>query len=1474
MCKCCPEHIALEVGAPVELPLTVVDHMAGQPVDVVVRCDPSSTIADVVGAALAVAGSGEPPRNQVVRAGDDVLAGDQTVATAGLVAGAVLTVGGPGAAPVAPAAALQLVAISGVAAGMVVDLGESTTTTIGRSARCDVVLEDDEVSRLHAQVVLTAGVATIEDLHSANGTVLNQVEVAGPTVVRTGDLLGIGGSVLTIRPPLGPLAGCEHASDGRLRYNRPPRHQVPAAETTFEAPEEPQLAAKRPFSILAALSPLVLGVVIAVATGQYAFLLFSLASPVMLGANVLSDRRSGRRSYDKRSAEHDATRKRLVGEIAAAVAQEEQSRRAASPDPAAVSSIVAGPTQRLWERRREDGDFLRFRVGLADQPARVTVNEPRGSRAVEVPPARAVPVEVDLLGAGVVGLAGSRPVVLDVVRAAVLQLCALHSPNDLSLVFLAPSLTEGWNWLKWLPHLSPGHAGSDRRLVGVDTEGRRDRIDELVATIDSRRADRTRRLGPDPRAAGPAVVVVFDGVARLREEEGVAYALREGPAVGVVALCVADDRAGLPAEAKVSIECVDEPLGAPTLTLSSDAGVTTAILPDRLREPLATVTARRLAPLFEVAPVADRAQALPGPPVDELGLLGLELPSPAAILARWGATAGATPAPAVIGVGESGPYTFDLVRDGAHVLVAGTTGAGKSELLQTLVVALAGANRPDVVTFLLVDFKGGSSFKDCARLPHTLGVISNLDSGLVERALVSLQAELDWRMALFRQAGVADYEEHAAGPGRAAPLPRLVVVVDELKELADAYADSIPRLNRAAALGRSLGVHLVLATQKPSLVPGLAGLRANTDLRISLRVQDDGDSKDILDAPDAAAIRRSDVGRAIARPSDGDLVRFQTGYLGGPAPRADDSRRARTEARRFDLTPAPSRSDAPRSARGDAVPGPSALEVLVDAIAAAAPQLHLAQPRLPWLPPLPADISLDDGRLDLPQQATVLPVGLIDLPEQQRQEPLVVDLDQLTHLLVIGGGRSGRTTLLRTLAGAIGRRSSPADVHLYCLECRRPALGDLAQLPHCGGVIGMDDTERLERFLRFLQLETQRRASLMAGRSSLAEQRASPGPEGPLPYLVVLCDNYDGFYERFSYEDGGRLVEVLNALLSDGPARGIHFVVTTDRQGLRTKLGAGIEARLMLRPRDRDDLMAMGWASRTPPSDLPPGRGLWHVGPAEVQVALLPGGGPERSQTAAIATIAGTARSAAHGDDRRLPVAVPPLPSQISATEVSRTRRVPRAGGPTAVTLGVGGVEVAPLDVDLEQAGSAFVVAGPRGSGRSTALLAVAESLLEAGPGALPLCVLAPRPSLLRNLLGRQGVTVLTSLEAMPGELADALGAATGRLGLIVDDAELLLDTPASARLDRVVRAAADLGWVVVIGGTATDLARRFSGWVYDARQSRTGLILQPTSAADGDVLDLRLPRTTGSGPPPPPGRGVLAVRGVSTAIQVVDPTR
>ncbi|MCU1431827.1 MAG: hypothetical protein JWP95_932, partial [Actinotalea sp.] len=454
------------------------------------------------------------------------------------------------------------------------------------------------------------------------------------------------------------------------------------------------------------------------------------------------------------------------------------------------------------------------------------------------------------------------------------------------------------------------------------------------------------------------------------------------------------------------------------------------------------------------------------------------------VLRSWDRKGGAAPPGlrAALGVtGTGSPLTVDLVAQGPHLLVAGTTGSGKSELLQSLVLGLALSCPPTEVTMVLVDYKGGASFGPCRGLPHVLGEVTDLDQAEAARALDGLRAELRRRELLLARAGVGDLDQlrHVVGPAVAPP--RLVVVVDEFRALTEDLPDFVPRLVRIAAQGRSLGIHLVLATQRPAGAVS-AELRANMALRICLRVTDGADSSDVVDVPDAALIPADRPGRALLRRAAGAPEVVQTAWAALPpnaragagpvasATTAADRAGGRTGAEAVrpavawsSFGPPSSRGpDAGRDHRGPERPDHGAH--LVEVVREAARVAGHRRPDPVWLPPLPMRVE----EADLPPafgHAAVdpgwLPLALTDLPVAQRRGVLL--WSGRAPLAVAGHGGTGRTTVLRVAARAALARGW----HVHAIEGTASVLRGVEH-PGVGTVVGPDDPRRLARLLTAL----------------------------------------------------------------------------------------------------------------------------------------------------------------------------------------------------------------------------------------------------------------------------------------------------------------------------------------------------------------------------------------------------------------------
>jgi DNA segregation ATPase FtsK/SpoIIIE, S-DNA-T family len=1353
---------------------------------------------------------------------------------------------------------VELRVVGGPSAGDV-HLLAMGATPIGRASGAGVRIDDPTISRHHAVLTISADAVTVSDAGSTNGTTLDGEPVGtAPLPMQPGMRLRLGESTLIVAVPDEAPVAITPTCDGRLSFNRPPRLDAPdpaAPRPAVEFPVEPIDRAPNKLPLVATLAPLLGGVALAAVMRRPEYLLFTVLSPVMMASQWASDRRGHRKGRRAERAAYAASVAQAQRALADALSADAHARRHRAPDPAALAKAVGAaprhrsdgstdgpdsqgsararraPGPRLWERRPEDADFLVVSVGLGTLPADVDVAGSQSGVPLTQPAVCDVPVTVSLPTVGVLGVAGSPCATAPLARAIIGQLVVLHSPRDLGVVLLAESArAQTWEWVRWLPHLRPASPVNCQALLGLDAETTAARVAELCALIESRRALIA------PNVSTRAIVVIVDGAQALRRTPALAQVLSLGPAVGVFAICIDEEERRLPEECRAVVRFADAVGSRLSITMSRGQAIA-----DVTAYGVSTMWAdhlgRALSPLRDDSP--DRLDALPE------ALRWLDIAGPAdigaSLLTRWRNT-GAGSTKALIGAGAGGEFVVDIARDGPHALIAGTTGSGKSELLQTFVASLALANRPDELTFVLVDYKGGAAFGACATLPHTVGMVTDLDGRLVERALTSLTAELKRREALLGAVGAADIVTYHAAGGT---LARLVIVVDEFASLAEELPGFVGGLVGVAQRGRSLGVHLVLATQRPEGAVS-ADIRANANLRICLAVMRESESRDVIDSPAAARISRTTPGRGYARTGHGELVAFQSGRVGGRSTGAGEGEiGVRFSPFRALCKPAHVR---PVEAANVNDVAETDLDRIVAACREAQGQLAIVSAPSPWLPPLPEVIpvsEMPDARAPL---TAVL--GVVDAPALQARQNYVVDLSSFGHLVIGGSARSGRTTALRTLIGGLAMSTSTEHLHVYAIDCSGGSLATLAAFPHCGAVIAANEPARAGRLFATLTAELDRRQS----------SANEPLSSRPAPHIALLIDGWEAFTAAFDDVEGGAIVDACMRLIREGASARIHVVVTADRAALVGRLASSIENRLVLRLADRTDFSLIGLPIRAVPVAMPAGRCFVVDSLLEMQVCVL-GDDPSRTaQLEALAVIAVASQLRDSGVSRsRRPRRIDPLPLAVTVTDIDVHDGAP-AWGSGQVTLGVGGDELGALSVDLLEVGPGFLVAGPHRSGRSTALATIAVGLRASG---WHVVAVTPRPSIVRNYANDVFDT------HGPG-LDDALALANGPLAVVVDDAELVTDSPVAGVLDAMMRAARDAGHIVVIAGSTDELAIGFRGFLVDARRARSGILLNPRSSLDGEVLGVRLPRSTGGSAPA--GRGLLVVRGSITQLQVALP--
>jgi len=1228
----------------------------------------------------------------------------------------------------------------------------------------------------------------------------------------------------------------------------------------------------------------------------------SVGSVVPQLFNLSKSRKAAREQAELARQAAAASRERQAASasaVANAIAAEEQFLRRLLPDPELVVKIATRPGRRLWERSPGHDDFLRIRFGIGNRTAgSVTVSGAKSAgsdtAADQVPVARSVPIATDLGVLGAVGIAGDPRLSRSALAWAVMQLAVAHGPSELRLVLLTDD-PASWRWIRWLPHVRPPGDAYGWLNVGTDQASRHKRVTELRELISSRLGGAGTGPGagnwPAPPSGAswggspgagspggftmhsgqlPAVVLVIDGYAQVRHIPGIDEILSYGPAAGVLVLCRDNHRRELPRYCAALLE-TDLASGTGTYQESASGRLEQVTRLDRVRASWADATARALAPLRDRASDAGAGN---GSPIRLSELWNYEQMHPAVIRDLWRRRNRSTQVP--LGkLPDETPFVLDIAKDGPHMLVGGTTGSGKSEFLQTFIASLVHANPPDALNFILIDYKGGAAFEAYSRLPHVTGFLRNLDDHLGHRVLLALSAEMKYRQRLLAEASRPSIESYWAAGSPNGPLPRLLIVVDEFARLKEEMPDVLAEMTKVTVIGRSVGVHLVLATQRPAGVV-TPDIQANTALRLALRVLDAPDSTAVIGIPDAHLISKKEPGRGFARTESSTVVPFLGAYVGGPADggasAAVDERRPTpltVSVRPFDRAgrPAPlDDSELIGGPSGSQPPtGPTDLSVLVDAVLATGEQ---APARKAWLEALPSTLPLSAlAPLSRRDAGLLAPLryGMGDLPGEQRQAVAAFDVESGLNLLIGGAAQTGKTTVLRTLAAEIARGCSPGDVHLYVLDCNTGALDLLQRLPHCGAVIRHTEADRAARLFDRLEAEVDRRRNLLAERgfASVGEQRAAASAAERLPYLVLLLDGWEEFNSTLGQLDGNRLAAALAKLATQGTGAGLRVIATGGQQALG-KLSSGFPKRIVLRLSSPADLAGVGVPKGAMPANPGPGRGVLLPSATEVQLAYAGTGPSGAAQTAALSDLVESARRR-FPSPSPAPLRVDALPSQIPLATALMLPGWP-GRSPLQPVLAVGGDDLSWQGPDLTRY-PGFAIAGPALSGKSTALLVLAESLLAAGSQVLGL---VPRESPLRGLAGRDGVlAVLTDAKPDPARLAERMNAADRPLAVLVDDAELLVGHPSTERiLANVLAIARDQGGALVVASSVAHLGRTTRSFLTAVPQlTRCGLLLTPEDKGQATLFGARLPWNSVF--TRPAGRGFLIQANQAVLVQV-----
>ncbi|RPA58070.1 type VII secretion protein EccCa [Gordonia oryzae] len=1343
-------------------------------------------------------------------------------------------------------------------------------------------------------------------------------------------------------------------TEGFVRRPRIAAPKTPGGEVDLQAP--PEVPRVIPGSLLMKLLPVVMVVAVvgmiammftvggrSLATNPMMMMFPMMMVMSMVGMFV----GGGSQRAGKAAAELDEERKdyfRYLGNLREDVDATGEEQRAAlewtHPDPRILIDVAG--SRRMWERRPDDADFCHARVGVGTQRLATRLLAPETGPTEDLEPVSTValrrfvrthavvhslPTAVSLRRFPAVNIEGDRMLTRSLVRAMMLELCLFHSPDHVQIAVVTANPDGAvWQWLKWLPHAqNAAHVDGigPMRMVFSSLS----KFEAVMGTELSERGRFSRNASPN-QTVKQMIVVLDDGYVSGDER-----LVTEAGLESVTVLDLNAPKDGLAARRGLQLL-----VGAGTIAARGPAGVERFGVPDSLSVAEAEAAARRIGryrPANAAQHVVSLEAEVRGNAIDPGLMAMLKIPDAAQIIPEeiWRPRSPRERLRVPIGITPNGqPMELDIKEAaeygmGPHGLCIGATGSGKSEFLRTLVLSMITSHSPEALNLVLVDFKGGATFLGLDQAPHVAAVITNLEEEItmVDRMRDALSGEMNRRQELLRRAGnyanVGDYERARANGASLDPLPALFIVVDEFSELLSQKPDFAELFVMIGRLGRSLHMHLLLASQR--LEEGkLRGLDSHLSYRIGLKTFSAGESRQVLGVPDAYHLP-SVPGSAFLKSDADEPKRFNASYVSGPyvKPRAQlggarhselgalapklftvghvdkptvpEASSTLTAAEQADLDRYESELKAAESGNT-----PSLLDVVVARLKGHGRPAHEV-----WLPPLddsPAVNELLPGP-DWRDPANIngalwMPIGILDRPYDQRRDVLSIDLSGAAgNVAIVGGPQSGKSTALRTMIVAGALTHTPEQLQFYCLDFGGGTLVSLQNLPHVGGVAGRMDRdkvnrtvaevstvlrEREERF-RELGIESmrdfrQRKARLAA--LSPAERAADPLSADLHGDVVLVVDGWASIRSDF---------EALESQLVDialqGLSYGVHLAVSASRwMEVRANVKDMLGTRIELKLGDSSD-SEMGRKAQEAIPESRPGRGIGRerlhllIGLPRIDSDSSVDSLPEGVQTM-------VAQMTEFYGARRAPQ-VRTLPDRLDPVPV--LSRAEREGSlsKSRIAIGIDEAALAPVVVDFE-AQAHLVVFAEAEAGKTTLLRNIAEGVMRnATPDEAKVIMIDYRRGLLGVIEGEQLGGYATAEDSATTMMANLAGLLKLRLPpddvtqqqlkerswwsgpdvyLLIDDYDLIV-TATNNPLAPVVPylpQARDIGLRVVVtrrvGGAGRALYDPFVGRLKDL--SCNGLIMGGTKD-EGPLLGNFRPH------PMPPGRGMFISRTQSSGM-------
>lgn len=1255
---------------------------------------------------------------------------------------------------------------------------------IGRSKKNDIVLNESYVSRNHLLITAEKGRIRIEDLESTYGTYLNGSPVK-KAMLKSGDEIDICDLRMICKenrlyfynlhetPEFkyqketnhpGMATNIVSTRKGYPIYHRSPRirESLPVDEVRLShLPNKPQKFSIRKANFLPLLSSgAMAGASIAMSTFSPAMLAMRAAmmiSPV--GSLIGNSNKKARKMLMveeeerfRKYADYIAGEKahiRAIGEKQREITNQE------NPAPEICETILNKMSTSLWERTATDSDFLQVRMGAGYAPLCVEVKPPTDvndfhmerdeleeltDRIIqETYLVDDVPARLDLLKYSSVGVIGNRRKVTDLLKNLLVSLSTLHFFRDVRIVgVFDPEEEEEWKSMRWLPHiwddeLQTRYLSFDpltaESFESATLSGEKDHVDSYAKFREKVNSILTERKDPDFQAKwkngmSPVPHYIFLFASRKKTECFLPMLSENDPAMGISTIFLYDEQYYLPNFCQYIVN-VDDPYDDRTATAfykyRADEKMWFTMDPpipqrkfDAFCRQMSAIEAEDAAARGQIPSSLTFLQCMDVNRVRDLN-----------VLERWKKNDSAVNITAPLGEGEGGKlFSLSLHRHCSHGLVAGMTGSGKSELLISWLLSIACNYHPEDVSFVVIDYKGGSTAYALEELPHVCGIITDVGSG-IDRCMQSLEYELRRREDIFASVGAKDIKEYIKGHHKGEfqeAVPRLLIVFDEFKELIKERPVVKKMVDSIAAKGSSLRVHLILATQSPADAVD-EGTWNNTQYQICMKVQNAAASKVMIHEPDAAMITQA--GRAYVRVGTSEKAEtfalIQSAWSG--APYRENKEQGALEVRY--VTMDGSRIKTVEENHTRFVSDKKEIEAVIAYIAKTAQAAGIEKQPSPWkteLPDLfswkklPVEGSFDGEKWEMTEAPWLsVPVGIFDRPELQMQGVQYMDFLKEGNFGVFGSSQTGKTSLLRTIATSLCRMYSPRDIYLYIIA----DMAGMEAFPQVGGVVGSGQEEKLGKLINMLIsfLEERRKIFNQERVDSLKAYRELVSEE--MPAVFVLIDRFSGILEsNQDYKD------VFVRLFSEGPSKGIYFVYTgVNNTGVPYKLTANVSGAISFMQADRSEYSTLIGQVRDTRLPNRVGNALIKVNQELInfQKAMYEPGENDKEREMALKAEAESMTRAWKGQPA---LKIPVLPENISVKNMAEF-----SDSEKGIAVGLDAESIEAVYVKPGET-TAMAVTGRVGCGKSTMLQRIGQMVLEVDENTFLYCLDTEKKSL------------------------------------------------------------------------------------------------------------------------------------------------